>query len=333
MPYEAQQLLAVREMVLSPNKQNAYGTALLDASLIHRPSFDPGMFVQMTKTPRTNLTKAGKGHRFPSERQIIEVASQLSGSIELTDFLAGMLLALAMGHVVTTGAGPYTHALTFENATAIAPATTIYFEDTADVHNKLPDMSMVDVTLSGGPSGPLMAQISMIGSGRLAAGSMGALPAAATPTYFLGSDTDILVGAPAAAASIKERVKSWQIKISSGVVVHRAPGGGMYATMNKLTGQPSATFDLVIGATNVDDINSIFLADTVRELQINTTSGAASLNMKFPNVYYAAAQMANNNDEGDWHVTSDEQSALKVGGAEVFQATVINANAHYLVGA
>ncbi|ABF42418.1 hypothetical protein Acid345_3417 [Candidatus Koribacter versatilis Ellin345] len=334
MPYEAQQLLAVREMVLSANKQTTYGTALGDGALLHRPSFDPGMFVQITKTPRTNATKAGKGHRFPTERQIIELASAFSGSIELTDYLAAFFLGLVMGHVVDTGAGPYTHAFTFENATAIAPVTTVYFEDTADVHYKLPDVSVIDLTISGGPTGPLMAQFSMAGSGRLIAGSMGALPAAATPTYLLGSDTDILVGATGAAASIKERVKSWSIKIASGIVIHRAPGGQMYATFNKFTGTPSATLDLVVGATAADDVFNIFLADTLREVQINTNSGAsAQLNMKFPNAAYTAAQLSSNNDEGDWHITSDEQAVLKVGAAEPFQATVINATQHYLVAA
>ena len=334
MPFEAQKLVSVRNMVIAPNKQTTFGTVLADVSLTHRLRFDPGIFASITKAYRSDSDRAGKGHAFPTERQAIEQDTGLSGTVELTDFLMGWLFAMVMGVDTTTGAGPYTHTFAFQTASNIAPATTVYFEDTADVHYKMQDLSMVDLTLSGSEKGPLTAQFSMIGSGRYADGNIGSLPALPTNVYLLGSDTDVLVGPQAAAVSIKERVKSWQIKVTSGVVSHRAPGGGMYATMNKLINSPRATASLVVLAKDTDDLRSIFMGDTIRELQINTASGAKSLNLKFPACYFSAAQLTADGAEAAWKIDIDELGALQAGAVQPFSAVAINSvAASYLVAA
>jgi hypothetical protein len=332
MPYEAQQK-DIRAMILSPNSQNAYGTVLLDANLTLRPRMDGGIFAVMGKQTRGDGDKANKGHNWPTEFQEILRDFTLNGGLPLTDTMAGFLFAFVMGKDVITGAGPYTHTITFDTVSNIAKTTTALMVDTADIKYKVPDLTIAEIEVGGGPNGEIDASFSMVGSGRYSDVAT-ALPAVPTPTYLLGSDADILIGAQGGAASIKERVRSWRIKVSNGVKVHRAPGNGLYATQNKW-GLQRATLQMVVAAKDVDDIRSLWTGNTLREVQININSGAAAqLNMKFPGLYLSAAPAGLDDDEVVWNLEANEDSVIKSGGNEVFQAVVINNQATaYLIGA
>jgi hypothetical protein len=105
--------------------------------------------------------------------------------------------------------------------------TSIYLEDTAAVKTTYLDMAGVELTISGGGSGPVMMQLSLQGSGRYTDAAIGAMPAVQVPVLLLASDMDIQLGAPAGAVSIKDLVRQWSIKISRTIELHRAPGGGL----------------------------------------------------------------------------------------------------------
>jgi hypothetical protein len=332
MPYEVQQV-NLRNLVLSANKQNTYGTALGDAALTQRQRFDGAAFARITKEFFSDIERAGKGHPWPTIRRETVRETGLGLTLDVTDFLAGWLFAFLMHKVVTTGAGPYTHTFTFEQTTKIAPVTTVYFEDTADLKFKVQDLCGVSLQLSGTDRGPLQAAIEFIGSGKHLDGAMSSLPALATPILLLGSDTDILLGAPGASGSIKERVRSWQVSLVSGVTQHRAPGGGLYASFAKI-GLQRATVQLGIAAKSVDDIRTLFISDTLQELKINTNSGtAAQLNLAFPNLYFKIPQLAADGVEEVWNLAADEQDVMKGASLELFQAVAINSQPTYLVGA
>ena len=334
MPYETQQPHLVRNLVLSANKQTTFGTALLDASLTYRERQDPGAFVSIPKQFYTDIERAGKGHAWPTLRQKTAQMTEAQINMEVDAFKAGWMLAQVLHKVATSGVGPFTHLFTFEQATRIAPVTTLYCEDTADIKFKVPDMCGVSLSISGGERGVLQAQLQMQGSGRVSDGAIGGLPALAAPALLLGSDTDILLGAPGAAASIKERVRSWSVSLASGAVQHRAPGGGMFSSFAKI-GLQRATVQLAIAAKNVDDIRAaLHLNDTLQELQINTNSGAAAqLNIKFPNLYFQAPTLASDGTELIWNLTASEQEVMKGAALNLVELTAINSQATYLVAA
>lgn len=332
MPYETQNI-EVHNLVLSTNKQNAYATALADAALVHRPAFDGGAFANIAKEFRSDMERAGKGHNWGTEFTEIAREASFGATVELSAWLAGWLAAFTMGADTITGAGPYTHTCKFAVSSNIAPVTTILLTDTADLKYKMPDMAMVEIEISGTEKGPLEATFSMIGSGRTVDAPAFALPAAAAGVFLLGSDTDILIGAQAAAVSIKERVRGWKVKVQSGITVHRAPGGGLYASMAKI-GMQRVSVSLVVAAKEVDDIRTIFLANTIRELQINTNSGAAAqLNIKFPGLYFSATQAGQDGNETVWNIESDERAVVKSGANEICDIVAINSTPTYLVGA
>lgn len=332
MSYEVQQPQLVHNVVLSHNKQTTFGAGLGDGALLYRPRFDGAAFARIAKDYFSDAELAGKGHPFPTQRQEVMRDSGFSLSGNLDAYLAGWVLAQVLHKVTTSGVGPFTHDFLFELVTRIAPVTTIYFEDTADIKYKMQDLVGVSLTISGSQSGPLQFSIELIGSGRHTDGAHGALPVIATQAYLLGSDTDVLVGAPAAAATIKERVRSWQVSFSSGATQHRAPGGGLFSSFAKI-GLQRATVQLAVAAKSVDDIRTLHLGDTLQELQINTNSGAAAqLNIKFPNLRFRAPQLAADGLEQVWNLEAGEQDVTK-GAGNYVEAAAINSQATYLVAA
>jgi hypothetical protein len=328
MAYEPQDVFQARNIVIGPKKQTTYGTALLDASLTQRIRMDGGAFAQITKEFHNDLDRSGKGHPFATEHTEIQRRSQFGGSFFVDDFLAAWACIFCMGKVVTSGAGPFTHTITFENATNIAPVTGIYFEDTADIKFKLNDLWITELEFSGAEKGAIGCTFSAIGSGKHTDGAHGSLPAIATQTYFFGHASDILLGPVGAAVSIKERVRAWSFKISVPVMPHYAPGGGLFSSFHKM-GPQRVTLSLQVGAKDVDDIRTLFLNDTLREVQILNTNGANQFNSVFKGVYFNAAQLGVDGSEEVWSLESDEASVIKNGANEILTVTCINGVAAY----
>ncbi len=161
--------------------------------------------------------------------------------------------------------------------------------------------------------------------------------AIAIGVQFQLPNTGLIVGAAlptatTALTSIKERIREWQVHLVMDMVPHRAPGGGLIATFMKVLKQ-RATCTLQVAAKDADDIRTLFINDTTRELQINVNSGAAAqLNMKFPGISFTT-QLAAQGVEEIWQCNSGDQDVFKNGLNEVFQATVINNQSAYMVGA
>jgi len=212
--------------------------------------------------------------------------------------------------------------------------TTVYLQDASVVKSRYLDMVMESFRISGSQRGPLQYQCSLRGSGSITEGSLTppALPTLPTPVYLMGNDTDILVGVPASAASIKERVRSWEVEVVSGVEQHRGPGGGTVASFAKI-GVQRARVRLRIAAKDSDDLRTLMVNDTLQELQINTNSGAAAqLNFKFHNLYFKMTPVADGNEQC-WDLVSEDQDMMKGAGLEPLTVTAINAQATFLVGA
>jgi hypothetical protein len=232
---------------------------------------------------RSDLSRVGKGHPFASERQTISRDVALAFNQELTDFLAGWVLRFLFGKDVITGAGPFTHTMTFDQSTSQAVATNIYIEDNAAIKRKLSDMSMVDLTISIPEKGPVMVSANFVGTGAFTNVAMGSLPALPTNTYLLGSDADIQLGPPGAPVSFKGRALGAQIKFVTGTQVHRAPGGLLVGSFNRVGLQRVSSVQVTIAASNTDDVQTLWENKTVQETKIIINSGAsAQLTLDFP---------------------------------------------------
>lgn len=196
MSYEPQ-VKFLRSLAIALNKQNTFGTAVASSAYVTRVRNPGDSFVQINPDDYSDEQLAGKGHEFPTV--FTRIAEKVSFDWKLDgvdNVVLGWLLAFCMGADTVTGAGPYTHVFKFLQSTNQWPVTTLLCQDTADVIFQALDMAIMDLTLTGMASGPLQAQMKMIGSGKTQDGAV-TFPALATPQYLFGSDGDILFGPPA----------------------------------------------------------------------------------------------------------------------------------------
>jgi hypothetical protein len=331
--FEPQNPLYIKALVANANKQNAFGTAIPDANFTKTQRHDPNAYANRMPQFRSDADRAGKLHPYGTEYNIIRWDSDLSGNVEADVFLLGELLSLILGNDVVTGANPYTHTMNFQQSSRQAPVTTLLLQDTADIKYKMPDLALAKLDISGGPGGVLQIAFQFVGSGRTVEGVATAIPALPNNVYLYGSDTTILLGPQAAAVDISQRVESWTISIMQELETHRAPGNTFYAVQHNILAQ-RVSAQLVVSAKDVDDIRSILLAGTIRELQINTNSGAAAqLNLKLPGMFFTGAPMSNSGNRAIYTITSEPQAVIKSGGNEPIVAVLINSQPTYLVGA
>jgi len=336
MPTYEPQHISARNLLLTANSQNNYGTPIAAASLLERARFDGQAFAAITPSFWDDSALSGRGHEFPTERDPIKWDTALQMARHVDDWFAGWMVAQVLQAYSVTGAGPYIHVFKPLSATRQAKATTVYFEDSAAVKYTMPDLVGVELTVTIPSDGPVTAQLSMSGSGRWTDAPLGiALPVLAARTLLLGSDADVLIGASGAAASVKARLRQAQYKITRQIEVHRAPGGGLYAVQANVD-QQRASFSFVIRAKDTEDAaepRTLMISNTLREVQINVNSGAAAqIACKFPNCKVRTTPVMDGKYLA-WQVDAGDQDLLKAGASEIVEVTVTNSQATYLTGA
>lgn len=136
-----------------------------------------------------------------------------------------------------------------------------------------------------------------------------------------------------ALTSYKERTLQWDVHLMMDMQPNRAPGGGLFATFMKALKQ-RANLQLQIKATSADDLRTLLVNDTLRQVRIKINSGAAQiLTLDFPGTYLVAPAAANTTNEVHWPLTAGDQDVIHWVGQEIFQATLVNNTASYLTGA
>ena len=334
--FESQKVSA-RNLVLSPNSQLTPNEVILLADMTRRQRFRGESVMELKTTRRSDKDMSGKGTEFAVDGQVTSFDSAFTCKAELDDWLAGYLFAFAMGTDTVTGsAAPYTHAITFDEATTQAWMTNVYIEDTAAVKTSYVDMAMSELTVSYASRGAVGVDWSMAGTGHNTPGALASLPALASYAYLMNSDTVFALGASGSPASMIARFISGTLKINTGVINHTAPGGGLYGLFMRW-GLRKFSFEGVIAAKPTDDILTLLLNDTLCGLTITTTSGAlpSVLAVTIPNFKMKATVLATDGNMVTWKISLDETTAFAiVGGSPVpaLSVSVQNSVAAYLVG-
>lgn len=321
-----------RNLVLSAKSQAAWNTALADIALTQRQRFDGAAVLERKITRRSDIAYAGKGTAFASNGQITSYDTNFTGfKGELSPWLAGWLLAFLMGQDTVTGvASPYVHSFTFDESTRTAVPTTVYLEDTEDVHYKCPDMCVNDVTLTINELGAIMAEANLMGTGIQILGSMTTIPAPATDTYLLGSDAALTFGPVATPVSFIGRHMSTTLKLENQLQVHRAPGGGLYGIFVR-KGNPKFSLSTTFAAKDTDDIYTLYANDTASDYNLTVNSGAAAqLNISIPQMHLKTTKLGFDGDMTVWQVENDETTNYQAAGVPPITLGVTNAVASYL---
>lgn len=334
MPLQMQKQTA-RNMVLAPYTQAAYGGALSDAALTYRASVDPTTNFNPAMSRFSDAGAIGHGTDFATVSLITSQDTQgtMKGKGGVDSWLLGYMLALIFGQEVVTGAAsPYTHTFSIPNITTTMPCTTIYCEDTADIHRKYADMAAKSLSIDVPERGPIQASLDLVGTGFYVPGSMVApLPAIVTPSYLLGSDFIPTITPNGGAANpLSGRTKSLSIKIDRGTAPFKSAGDGLTAKSCQ-AGNLKFSVDMTIMANSTDDIEANFENNQNFAVSLATNpANAFQLILTFPNAYIKANKLGNQEDKVAWQLSFDESSMIQVGGTAALQAQIINSCPSYL---
>jgi hypothetical protein len=331
--FESQKKSA-RNLVLSANKQVAYGGVLPDLSLTHRQRFDGSAVLDMSPTRRSDAEYSGKGTEFATDGQTTGFDTKFNFKAEADAWLAGYGFAFAMGKETVTGvAAPYTHAFVFDESTSQACGTTLYLEDTNDVKNKVQDMAVSELTLQIGARGACELDLSFAGTGRLTPGAMVApLPALTASRYLLGSDCAFSLGPTGAPLLMAARHLSTTIKIGTGVVSHVASGSGLYGAFMR-TERRTISQTTTIAAKDTDDIWTLLANDTIVEAKWAINSGAAAqLMIDIPACKMKATKLGVDGNMIIWSIETDQTTMFSALGVAPMTVQVMNSVAAYLIG-
>jgi hypothetical protein len=322
-----------RLLVLAPSRQAGYGTALVGSKLTAGwlQRFDGSGVPDMTPSKRTDKEMSGKGTEFTTNQQTTGWDTKFGFKSDLDARLAGWAFAFAMGKDTVTGsAAPYTHAMSFDESTTQAVATTLYVQDTAAIERMLIDMAVSDLTLTIPARGACTLEANFLGTGIWTNGALGSLPALDQPTYLLGSDCTLTLGPVGSLASLVGRHMSSTIKLSTGVMNHTAPGAGLYGIFPR-TGLRKFSFETTIAAKDTDDISTLLENDTACGGLWAINSGAsAQLNISIPAFHLKANKLGFDGNMVVWQISGDETSCLWASGAPAISAQAINAIATFL---
>jgi hypothetical protein len=298
--------------VLSANTQLAWNTALADANLTYRQRFDGGAVLERTITRRSDIDYAGKGTAFATNGQITAFDTKFSGlKVEANPWTLGYMLSLLMGKETVVGsASPYVHTFTFDESTRTAKPTTIYAEDTEAVRYKCPDMCVDDVTITINDIGAIMAEMTMMGTGYQTNETIATMPTLPTETYLLGSDAALMFGPVGSLASFIGRHMSTTLKLQNQLVLHRAPGGGLYGIFVR-KGNPKFSLTSTFAAKDTDDIYTLFQNDTAADYELAVNSGtAAQMTISVPAMHLKTTKIGFDGDMVVWQVENDETIRL-----------------------
>jgi hypothetical protein len=335
--FESQPKFA-RNLVLSPYIQPAWNTALADAKMTYRQRFDGAAVLERTITRRSDIDYAGKGTAFATNGQITAYDTKFTGlKHEATAWLAGYYLSLLMGQETVVGTtdgedtvAPYTHTFTFDESTRTAQKTTVYVEDTEDMHYMVPDMAVDEVTITINDIGAIMIESSLIGTGYWTEHTLDSVPDAPAETYLLNSDAALTFGPVGETASFIGRHMNTTLKLQNQCVLHRAPGGGLYGIFVR-KGNPKFSLSTTFAAKDTDDIYTLFQNDTACDYELAVNSGDDSqLTVSIPAMHLKTAKLGLDGDMVVWQVENDETTNYQAAGTPPITVAVVNSLAAYL---
>jgi len=176
-----------------------------------------------------------------------------------------------------------------------------------------------------------MIEIGMTGTGMQILGSMAsALPVAPTESYLLGSDAALTFGPVGTPASFIGRHMSTILKLENQLVVHRAPGGGLYGIFVR-KGNPKFSLTTTFAAKDTDDVYTRFDNDTACDYELAVNSGAdAKLTISVPQMHLKTTKLGFDGDMVVWQVENDETTNYQAAGVPPISIGVTNSVASYL---
>jgi hypothetical protein len=332
--------------LFSPRKESAYGTALADGDLTQHVVANSVEVGKIAKLFRSDLDRFGKGHEFATELEELARDLRRATSFDASSVTTAWVAAFCMGMVSSSQPNPggnptaYDHLITFADpaTTKHAPTTTVYEEFTSDLKRRLVSLACNDFSLSGRARDPVQLAANWIGSGETSDGALTPIPALTAQSFFLGADTDILLGPQGAPVSFKDRVLDWSLSVTQNLDSELGyhPGSGKFRGRIWF-GPRRINVGLTLFARGSDDALTLFLNDSIQELQIILTGDQIGPGpethrafIKLPAVRITGFDDALEGNHIVYRLEINETGVLKQTGLEPLEITVTNTESAFL---
>ena len=328
-------------------KQTAYGTALVDNTLIDRVRGVQGFApVDIQRALQTDLRLTGR--EFSTGRIQTSADLRLARTFEMSSELAGFFLSFACGKSTPDAGPPISHTIVF-----LAPATdgivvpvfTAYEELWGEeaLQRLLPDLAVASVTLSGRKQELCRIVASMVGSGRYTPGEVVPPATDLTEHKLHGGNVTVEYGVRGAGADITDRILEWEVIVSPALDEANGymPNSGIYRgrMWQGVTRQVSANLVLFADVENTD-VHDDWVGDNVCELKITITGAVIgeapavhSVELLLPAFQASSAVIGEQDGKLVYRLSIAPENIIVDGVStpdEPFQAIVINETAKYL---
>lgn len=332
--------------LFSTKKETAYGTALAATDLNRRVVAPAVELAKLAKEYRSDLDHIGKGHEFSTELEELSRDLRRATTFDASSLTLAWVAAFALGKVTTTQPNPtgnptaYDHKFIFADPAVSkhAPTTTVYEELTADLKRRLVSLACNDFTLAGRAREVASLTANWVGSGQTVDAAITPLPALTAQSFLLGADADVLLGPQGAPVSIKDRVGEFSLSVAQNLQADLGyhPGSGKFRG-RIWYGPRRVTAALTLFAKEADDLLTLFLNDTVRELKIDLAGDTIGPGpekhravIRLPAVRITAVDDAIEGNHIVYRVEIGEQGVLKQSGLEPLEITVTNTEPSFL---
>jgi len=322
--YEAQRTLDM-QWAFSAKIQDDYDTVLVDGDVDLSHPVREASVAELTKELRSDKETYGKGHEFPTTTWEVARSTMLSRSMDGSSLALGWAASLLLGKVTTTqpdavgSTNTYHHDMEFFDpptaGTAVLPTTTVIERVSTGIKRALPSLAMSSMTITGEGFETLNVAMEMVGSG-VVSSSAKTMPSLATVSYLASNSVTVKLGD--SQEDVSTRVRSWSVTFNNNPKEDRGyfPTSGLYRGRMEV-GARSVVPSLVLDLDASSDLYTDFLNNTEMALDIycegDYTEGTDYrhyLRMRFPNLYYRAIPIEDNDGVWTYAVSFDEETVI-----------------------
>jgi hypothetical protein len=305
--------------------QDDYDTALLDADVSDSHPVREANVANLTKELRSTKDTYGKGHEFSTDTWEVSRSTDLARSMDGSSMVLGWACSLVLGKVTTAqpdavgSPNTYYHDIELFDpptaGTSVLPTTTIIEKVSTGIKRQLPSMAMRSVTITGEGFETLNVAVEMIGSGVVNT-STKTMPALSTVSYLASNKATVKLGD--SQENLSTRVRSWSVAFNNDPKEDRGyfPTSDLYRGRLEI-GSRSVIPSLVIDLDATSDAYTDFLNNTELALDIyaegDYTEGTDYrhyLRIRFPNLYYRAIPIEENDGVWTYSVSFDEETVI-----------------------
>jgi len=322
--YEGQRTLDM-QWAISTKIQDDYDTVVSDSEVDIAHAVREANVAEVTRELRSDKETYGKGHEFATTVWEVARDTRLSRSMDGSSLILGWALSLLMGKVTTsqpdvTGSpNTYHHKIEFFDpptaGTSTLPVTTIIEKISTGIKRNLASMAMSSATVSGEGFETLNLAVELIGSGLVATSSK-SMPSLTTVSYLASNKAVIKCGD--SQEDVSSRIRNWSVAFNNNPKEARGyfPGSDLYRGRLEI-GARSAIPSLVLDLDASSDLYTDFLNNTELALDIlcegDYTEGTDYrhyLRIRFPNLYYRAIPIEENDGYWTYAVAFDEETVI-----------------------